>query len=61
MHQYKGELREKPGSNWSQEDRDWAVANGIVRGDDNDRYMWQDSVTREQMAAMMHRLDEKAN
>lgn len=61
MKQYREELREKDGSNWSKADRDWAVANGIVQGDDNDRNMWQDFVSREQMAAMMHRLDEKAN
>ena len=61
MKKYREELREKPGSEWSKADRDWAVANGIVQGDDNDRNMWQDFVSREQMAAMMHRLDEKAN
>lgn len=61
MKKYREELREKPGSEWSKDDRDWAVANGIVQGDDNDRNMWQDFVSREQMAAMMHRLDEKAN
>ena len=61
MKQYREELREKGGSEWSKADRDWAVSNGIVQGDENDRYMWQDFVSREQMAAMMHRLDEKAN
>ena len=61
MKKYREELREKPGSEWSKDDRDWAVSNGIVQGDDNDRNMWQDFVSREQMAAMMHRLDEKAN
>lgn len=61
MQQYKEELREKPGSNWSKADRDWATENGIVQGDENDRFMWQDFVSREQMAAMMHRLDEAKN
>lgn len=61
MEQYREELREKNGSNWSKNDRDWAVANGIVQGDENDRYMWQDFVTREQMATMMRRFDEKTN
>lgn len=63
MEQYREELRSKDGSNWSAEDRDWAIANGIVQGDENDRYMWQDFVSREQMATMMHRLHEtkKAN
>lgn len=58
MEQYREELRGKEGSNWSENDRDWAVKNGIVQGDENDRYMWQDFVTREQMATMMHRLYE---
>lgn len=58
MEQYREELRGKDGSNWSAEDRDWAIANGIVQGDENDRYMWQDFVSREQMATMMHRLYE---
>ena len=58
MEQYREELRGKEGSNWSKNDRDWAVKNGIVQGDENDRYMWQDFVTREQMATMMHRLYE---
>ena len=61
MQRFREELREKPGSSWSKADRDWATQNGIVQGDENDRYMWQDFVSREQMAAMMHRLDEKAN
>lgn len=58
MEKYREELREKDGSNWSAEDRDWAIANGIVQGDEHDRYMWQDFVSREQMATMMHRLHE---
>ena len=58
MEQYREELRGKEGSNWSKNDRDWAVKNGIVQGDENDRYMWQDFVTREQMATMMHRIHE---
>lgn len=58
MERYREELRGKEGSNWSKNDRDWAVKNGIVQGDENDRYMWQDFVTREQMATMMHRIHE---
>lgn len=61
MERYREELREKNGSNWSKNDRDWAVARDIVQGDENDRYMWQDFVTREQMATMMRRFDEKTN
>ena len=52
---FRAELQDKPGSNWSQADRDWAVNNGTIRGDENGRYMWQDFLTREQYAATEHR------
>lgn len=58
MEQYREELRNKDGSNWSKNERQWAVDNGIITGDENDRYMWQDFMTREQLAAVVYRLHE---
>lgn len=55
IEQYIQERREKPGSSWSMSDRDWSVAAGLFEGSDTG-YMWQDSITREQSAAVMHRL-----
>ena len=61
MEQYREELRNKEGSNWSKNERQWAVDNGIITGDENDRYMWQDFMTREQLAAVVYRLHGEKN
>lgn len=61
MEQYREELRNKEGSNWSKNERQWAVDNGIITGDENDRYMWQDFMTREQLAAVVYRLHAEKN
>lgn len=50
----KNEAEKEP-SNWSEEDRKWAEQNGIVRGDEAGRKMYKKFVTREEMAAMLHR------
>ena len=55
IEQFIQERRERPGSTWSTGDRDWAVATGLFEGSDTG-FMWQDSITREQNAAVMHRL-----
>ena len=55
IEQFIQERRERPGSTWSAGDRDWAVATGLFEGSDTG-FMWQDSITREQNAAVMHRL-----
>jgi hypothetical protein len=55
MEQYRKELREQPGSDWSQQARDWALANGVFQGDQNGNAMWQDFLTREQLAQVMER------
>ena len=46
---------EKEPSSWSEEDRKWVEQNGIVRGDEKGRKMYKKFVTREEMAAMLHR------
>lgn len=55
MERYRQELREQPGSDWSQQARDWALANGVFQGDQNGNAMWQDFLTREQYAMAEYR------
>ena len=55
MGRYRQELREKPGSDWSATERQWAIDNGIIKGDENGNAMWQDFLTREQYAVTEYR------
>lgn len=48
-------LQDNDASNWSQEARDWAVNNGLIQGSDTGAYMWEDFLTREQMAMLLFR------
>lgn len=43
------------GSAWSTADREWAVANGLFTGDGTGNYHWREAVTREELAAVLHR------
>lgn len=43
------------GSAWSAADREWAVANGLFTGDGTGNYHWREAVTREELAAVLHR------
>lgn len=45
---------DKP-SEWAKEATEWAKAQGIVKGFGGDDMGWQAPITREQMAAMLHR------
>lgn len=56
MDRYVKEQREKPGSTWSQEARDWAVNSGLFAGDENGNLMWKSNITREQMATVLMRM-----
>lgn len=55
MGRYRAKLQGKDGSPWSQEDRDWSVENGLFQGGGDDKFMWQDLSTREQLASLFHR------
>jgi hypothetical protein len=48
----------KEPDDWSANDRNWAESNGIIRGDEKGRKMYQKPVTREEMVAMLHRTHE---
>lgn len=51
------ELQDNDAHDWSEEGRSWCVDNGIVQGGEKDGFngMWEDVLTREQMAVMLYR------
>lgn len=51
----RAELQDDDAGSWSKDARDWATSNGIIQGGENDNYMWEDMLTREQMAVIMYR------
>ncbi len=59
------EFQESAGGQWSQEARDWAVNSGLISGsgklpDGSPNYMWEDVMTREQLAAVLYRFAKLA-
>lgn len=50
--------RSAPGD-WSREARQWAEENGLLRGDDRGEKRYQSYCTREELAAVLHRLAQK--
>lgn len=54
---YRKELKDNDAASYSKEAREWAVENGIVAGGDPSTFngMWEDFVTREQMATFLFR------
>ena len=57
-HRHK--LQDNDASSYSAEGRKWAVACGLIQGsgklpDGSDNYMWEDLLTREQMATLLYR------
>jgi len=56
MDNYLAVRKEIPPSTWSAEDRKWAEENGIIGGDEKGHKMYKSFTTREEMAAMLHRL-----
>ena len=64
MSEYQASLRDNDAGSWSQEDREWAVSNGIVKGngttvDGEPNYMWASPLTREQGVALIRRALEQ--
>ena len=46
-------------SGWSEQDRAWAESNGIIQGDGNGNKRYKSFVTREELAAVLHRVPNK--
>lgn len=66
MTQYRKELQDNDAGSWSKDDREWAINNGLMVGSGTTssgepNYMWADFLTREQAAALFHRLATKFN
>ena len=55
MEQYMNELAVKEPSAWSKEDREWAEKHGIIQGDTTGKKKYRSFVTKEELAAMLHR------
>lgn len=60
MHSYRAELQDNDAGQWSAEAREWATASGLIVGngttiDGDPNCMWQDTLTREQMAVLLYR------
>lgn len=55
---YFKQLAAKEGSAWSSADRNWGISKGLFNGDNKGNYSWRNYVTREQLAAVLHRLEE---
>lgn len=60
MEQYKKELCELDGHEWSKEARDWSVENGLIKGTDVSKLDgdWQDCMTREMMVVVLKRFKD---
>ena len=55
MANYRKKLQDNDAGSWSEADRNWCIDKGLIQGSGNDNYMWADFLTREQMAALLHR------
>lgn len=45
-------------SDWAREATEWAKANGILNGDGNGNYGWQQPITREAFATVLYNFKE---
>lgn len=59
VEKYLSDLKKKPGSNWYKEGQEWAKNEKIIVGDENGNLMWASPVTREQLAQILFRLNNK--
>ncbi|GHV19081.1 hypothetical protein FACS18949_11740 [Clostridia bacterium] len=56
LDNYFAEVAKRDGSPWSADARDWAVDNGVFKGDGSGNFNWQSPVTREQLASVLRKL-----
>ena len=64
MDDYRQELRDNDCGKWSQEAREYAVSSGLFAGsgiapDGQPNFMWEDLLTREQVAQLFFRFAQK--
>lgn len=53
--QMKKEWQDNDAAAYSKEARDWAVKSGLIQGGSGGKYMWEDTLTREQMVTILYR------
>ena len=58
VDKYLEERAAQPPRDWSEEDRKWAEKNGIIQGDPDGNKRYGSFITREEAAAMLHRMAE---
>lgn len=63
LNAYRKSLQDNDSGTWSADSRDWAVKTGLIKGGDplpdgSPNYMWQDFLTREQMATLLYRFKD---
>lgn len=58
MNQYLEEVAAQEPSNWSKRDREWAETAGVIQGDENGNKRYKSNITREELAAVMHRFSQ---
>ena len=59
MDNYLVQLAKQPASPWAKEDLAWAKKEGLIMGDENGNQMPLKFMTRQELAAVLHRYDEK--
>ena len=59
MDNYLAQLANQPADAWAKEDLAWAKKEGLINGDDKGNQMPRKFMTREELAAVLHRYDGK--
>lgn len=55
MNAWLAQQVELPADSWSQEAREWAEKNSLVKGDEKGRKMYKKPLTREEFVTVLHR------
>lgn len=60
MTNYRKELQDNDAGAWSRQSREWAINTGLIQGgvplpNGSPNFMWEDFLTREQMATLLYR------
>lgn len=63
MANYLKKLQDNDAGDWSKEDREWGINEGLFNGsgttaNGEPNYMWQMWASREQLAALLHRFKQ---
>lgn len=63
MKEYRKSLQDNDAGSWSSEARQWATSSGLVKGGNplpngSPNFMWEDFLTREQMATLLYRFKD---